>query len=332
MQILSIRLFEGRNIWSMNQVLQARLRLSAREQDPTNEIPGFTEGLLALLPGLAEHNCCRGHRGGFLERLGDGTYLGHVVEHVALELQTAAGYPVSYGKTMGGNAPDTWDLVISFQTPALGRAALENAVALVSAVLDRQGFDAAAAIRRPAALGDATCEGPSTASILEACRRREIPVLPLGAGGLFQLSYGCRRQLLQATQTGQTPVIAVDLCCDKGNTKQLLEAAALPVPRGDQVSSQEEARAAAAALNYPVAVKPCRGNQGKAVSLDLTTPQQVAAAFRLAQQHDERVLVEESIRGRHYRLLVIGGRLAAASERFFRLAVFGHDPRRLKPG
>ena len=180
MKILESRFFEGRNIWSPRPVLQARLFLSLREQMPTSEIPGFNETLTALLPGLAEHTCSRGYPGGFLERLREGTYLGHVVEHVALELQSAAGFPVSYGKTLGGNVPGTWDLIISCRTAELGATALETAVELVSAVLEGQPFDVAAALERLKAVGDATCPGPSTESILEACRRRGIPVLDLG--------------------------------------------------------------------------------------------------------------------------------------------------------
>lgn len=316
MKILESRFYEGRNIWSMRPVLQARLFLSSQEQVPTSEIPGFTEALTGLLPGLAEHACSRGYQGGFMERLWEGTYLGHVVEHVALELQSAAGFPVSFGKTLGGSIPDTWDLIISCRTPELGTVALQTAVDLVSAVLDRQPFDAAAAIGRIAAIGDATCLGPSTESILEACRQRAIPTLPLGADGLYQLGYGCCRKIIQATQTSQTSVIAVDLCGDKVQTKRLLAASALPVPQGQVVATLQEAQAAVRALDCPVAVKPCHGNQGKAVSLNLTSLTEVAAAFRIAQHYDNQVLVEECVQGRHYRLLVIGNRLAAAAERF----------------
>ncbi len=316
MKILESRFFEGRNIWSMHPVLQARLYLGSREQVPTSEMPGFTEALTALLPGLAQHSCSRGYPGGFLERLGEGTYPGHVVEHVALELQSSAGFPVSYGKTLGGTIPDTWDLVISCRTPELGAAALETAVKLVTAVRERQDFDTEAAIARLEKVGDATCLGPSTESILQACRQREIPALPLGVAGLYQLGYGCRRKLIRATLTSQTSVVAVDLCGDKMQTNQLLAASSLPAPRGMVAATLQEAEQAVRALGYPVAVKPCHGNQGKAVSLNLTNFPQVAAAFRIAQQYDRQVLMEEYVQGRHYRLLVIGDRLAAAAERF----------------
>jgi cyanophycin synthetase len=299
----------------MSPVLQARLFLSQREQAPTSEIPGFNETLAAYLPGLAEHTCSRGYPGGFLERLREGTYLGHVVEHVALEVQCAAGRPESFGKTLRGNLPDTWDLIISCRTPELGVAALETAMDLVAAALERQPFDVGAALARLEAVGDATCPGPSTESILEACRRRGIPALRLGEGSLYQLGYGCCGRVIQATMTHRTSAVAVDICCDKLQTKELLAASSLPVPRGSVAITLQEARAAALALGYPLAVKPCHGNQGKAVSLNLTSMQEVSAAFRIAQHYDQQVLVEEYVRGRQYRLLVIEGRLTAAAER-----------------
>jgi cyanophycin synthetase len=314
-KILESRFYEGRNIWSPRPVLQARLFLSPREQVPTSEIPGFNEMLAAQLPGLAKHTCSRGYPGGFLERLREGTYLGHVVEHVALEVQSAAGFPVSFGKTLRGNVPDTWDLIISCRTPGLGAAALETAVDLVAAVLERQPFDVAKALERLEAVGDATCLGPSTESILEACCRRGIPALHLGDGSLYQLGYGCCGRVIQATMTSRTSAIAVDICCDKVQTKRLLAASSLPVPRGSVVTTLPEAQAEALALGYPVAVKPCHGNQGKAVSLNLTNLKEVSAAFRIAQHYDQQVLVEEYVQGRQYRLLVIGNRLTAAAER-----------------
>ena len=316
MKILESRFYEGRNIWSPRPVLQAQLFLSLREQVPTSEISGFNETLAVHLPGLAEHACSRGYAGGFLERLHEGTYLGHVVEHVALEVQSAAGFPVSFGKTLGGNVPDTWDLVISCRTPELGTAALETAVGLVSAVLEGRPYETGAALERLEAVGDASCPGPSTGSILEGCRRRGIPVLSLGEDSLYQLGYGCCGRVIQATMTSRTSAIAVGICCDKVQTKRLLAASSLPVPWGSVATTLPDAQAAALALGYPVAVKPCHGNQGKAVSLNLANLKEVSAAFRIAQHYDQQVLVEEYVQGRQYRLLVIGNRLAAAAERF----------------
>ncbi len=315
MEILEIRFIEGRNVWSHSPVLQARLLLSPQEQISTREIPGFAASLLDLLPGLAEHSCARGYPGGFCERLQEGTYLGHVVEHVALELQAAAGFSKNYGKTVSGPLPGTWDIVFEYGTPELGKAALRAAVDLVSALLERRPFPVADTIKKLTAIGGETRWGPSTESIIEACRRRGIPVMPVAESGILQLSYGCRQKLVQATITSETSCLAVDLVGDKVLTKRILARAGIPVPQGRVVTSLQEAREAAEELGYPVVIKPCHGNQGKGVVLNLREPREMETAFRIARTYDTQILVEKYIPGRHYRLLVIGGKLAAAAER-----------------
>ncbi|MGB9792744.1 MAG: cyanophycin synthetase family protein, partial [Thermacetogeniaceae bacterium] len=313
MKIIEMRLFEGRNVWSHSPVLQARLLLSPKEQLTTREIPGFAERLRSMLPGLAEHTCGLGYPGGFCERLEEGTYLGHVVEHVALELQAAAGYPRNYGKTVSGPVPGSWDVIIEYSTPELGRAALEAAVALVSAVIEGRPFPVAEVISGLMAVGRESCLGPSTESIVAACRRRGIPVMAVAESGILQLGYGCRQKLVQATLTSETSCLAVDLVADKALTKRILADAGIPVPPGRVVATLQEARRAALELGYPVAVKPCRGNQGKGVVLGVKGAAELAAAFRIAKEHGSEVLVEKQVPGRHYRLLVIGGKLVAAA-------------------
>lgn len=315
MKILETRLLEGRNVWAHSPVLQARLALNPGEQVTTDRLKGFADRLLRLLPGLNDHTCGRGYPGGFVEKLWEGTYLGHVVEHVALELQAEVGFPVTYGKTVRGSGYELWDLVLEYGTPELGKAALETAVEIVTAVIEGRYFPLLDKINELRSLGEQTRPGPSTESILEACQRREIPVISLG-GSFYQLGYGCRQQRIQATLTSYTAALAVDMACDKEFAKSLLKKAGLPVPDGQEVTSPEEAVAAAHLLGYPVVVKPCQGNQGKGVLLELNSDQEVKRAFGLAQNYDQRVLVEKFIPGRQYRLLVIGGKLAAAAERF----------------
>lgn len=315
MKILALRTLEGRNLWSHRPVVQARLLMEGAERFSTGELPGLAGRLLKLLPGLWKHHCARGYPGGFCERLAGGTYLGHVVEHVALELQARAGFPKSFGKTVSGPVPDSWEVVIEYGTPQLGRACLEAAVALTEAVAAGRDFPVAETLAALMKLGRETRPGPSSESILSACRRRGIPVMTLAGGTLMQLGYGCRRKLIQATLTSEAPALAVDLVGDKLLTKRLLGDAGIPVPRGRVVFSLEQAKEAAADLGYPVVVKPCHGNQGQGVSLNLENPRQLAAAYRIARNYDREVLVEEYVPGRHYRLLVIGGRLVAAAER-----------------
>lgn len=315
MEVLEVRVFEGRNVWSHTPVLQARLCFEHQEQMLTNEMPGFAERLLELLPALGDHSCALGFAGGFCERLRSGTYLGHVVEHVALELQAKASFSVRYGKTVRGPVPGTWDVVIEYGTPALGKAALRSAVELVLAILQGREFPVQETVTHLREIGFQTCFGPSAQSIVEACRKREIPVISLSHGSLLQLGYGCCRKLVQATITSQTPCLAVDLACNKVLAKRLLEDAGTPVPRGYVVTSLEEVQAAVAKLGHPVVIKPHDGNQGKGVSLNLTDFREIEAAFHIAQNYDSEVLVEEYVQGRQYRLLVIGGKLVAAAER-----------------
>lgn len=203
---------------------------------------------------------------GFIERLQEGTYLGHVVEHVALELQVEAGFSVHYGKTVR-EQPGIWEIILEYSTPELAKAAVEMAVALVSASLAERPFPVHETLAKLHDLGAATRPGPSTESILQACRRRGIPVLPLADGACFQLGYGSCQKRIQSTITCQTSAIAVDLASDKEATKRLLAKAGLPVATGRLAVSWERALSAARELGYPVVVKPCRGNQGKGVFL-----------------------------------------------------------------
>lgn len=296
-------------------MVQAWLDLSPDEQISTSEVPGFPDRLLKLLPGLSDHTCSRGYPGGFRERLFEGTYLGHVIEHVVLELQKEAGFDVRYGKTVKGTEPGTWVLIFEYGTPELGIEALGAAIKLVSAVLAGKPFPVAEAIARLRQVGEETRPGPSTESILRACKKRGIPVLSLLEGRLYQLGYGCCQKLIQATITSQTSSLAVDLSCNKDLTKRLLAEAGLPVPEGRIVESWLDALRAASELGYPLAVKPCSGNQGKGVVLNVRDERELKTAFQIASAYDSQVVIEKHIEGRQYRLLVINGKMVAASER-----------------
>lgn len=316
MKILKTRVIEGRNVWSHSPILEARLYLAPQERISTDQIPGIADALQNLLPGLRDHTCGRGYPGGFIERLQEGTYLGHVVEHVALELQAEAGFPVHFGKTVRGDKPGIWDLVLEYGTPELGKAALKTAVAMITALLAGRSLPVMESLAHLRDLGFATRPGPSTESILNACHRREIPVLSLGDGACYQLGYGCFQKRIQATITSQTSVLAVDLASHKATTARLLDGAGLPVPPHHLVTTIKGAVSAARELGYPVVVKPCRGNQGKGVFLDIKDDREVEDAYRMARRFDKEVLVEKHVEGRNYRLLVIGGRMVAAAERF----------------
>ncbi|MGI9952560.1 cyanophycin synthetase [Moorellaceae bacterium AZ2] len=315
MEIKGLRALEGPNIFCLRPVLVARLDLKDLAGVKTSSLPGFVERLLTVLPGLGEHYCSRGYPGGFRERLQQGTYLGHVVEHVALELLWVAGEDVSYGKTRTTSHPREVEIVIEYNCRQVAEEALHLAVDLVSAVLEGRDYDRGRAQEKLAGLLDKYRLGPSTAAIVAACQRRGIPVRRVGDGSLLQLGYGCKSRRMQATVTENTGCLAADIAGDKALTKELLQEFGLPVPRGGVAGNAAEAVALAVQLGFPVVVKPVAGNQGKGVVTNLQNPEEVKRAYGEAAPGGGPVLVEEHLAGRQYRLLVVNGRLVAAAER-----------------
>jgi cyanophycin synthetase len=271
--------------------------------------------LLDRLPGLRDHHCASGAPGGFVERLHGGTYFGHIVEHTAIELASIVGVGANYGKTLYARAPGRYDMILAYKNEAASRYLLQVALELVEALIDTRPYaldEKLAAARR---IVSATELGPSTRAIVDAAEARNIPWVRLSEGSLVQLGQGIHRRLIQATESSLTGDIAVDIACDKALTKELLEQASIPVPRGIIARTKDEARTALDELRPPLAVKPLDGNQGRAVSLRLTTPQQVSDAYELAAQVSPDVVIEEFLEGKDYRVMVVGGKMLAASER-----------------
>jgi cyanophycin synthetase len=315
MKIGETRALAGPNVYSHQPVLVMQLALEELNECESRTRPGFNEQLLALLPGLAEHHCALGKPGGFLLRLAEGTYFGHVVEHVALELMKLAGLPTSHGKTRESETPGTYRVIVEYTAEQGARFLLHRAVELVETLLGGQAFPLQECLREARQLIARTEPGPSTKAILAAAQRRGIPYTRIGQASLVQLGYGKQRRFIQAALTSQTSAVAVDIACDKELTKTVLREAGLPVPDGMLVESASAAQAALAALGAPVAIKPFNGCQGKGVSLNIANAAQAERAFQLATQFAPKVLVEEQLTGRDYRVLVINGKLAAASER-----------------
>ncbi|WP_437673175.1 cyanophycin synthetase [Sorangium sp. So ce131] len=315
MRILSIRTLHGPNVFASWPVLRMTLDLGELAETSSAEIPRFVDALLALLPGLGEHHCSRGRPGGFVERLREGTYWGHIIEHVALELSEPAGIGVTYGKTVYAGAPGLYDVIVEFENEAAMRLLLEGAFELVTAVLEGRSFDVAAKVAEAARVAEDTALGPSTRAVVKAAEKRGIPWSRLNDESLLVFGYGKHRRFVQATTSCRTSFVAVEIAGDKQLTKQLLERAGVPVPRGIVVRTADEAARALGQLRAPVVVKPLDGNQGKGVSLNLSSEAEVREAFEIAREHRPRVLVEEMVSGRNYRVLVVNGRMVAASER-----------------
>ncbi|MEW6662688.1 MAG: cyanophycin synthetase [Bacillota bacterium] len=315
MLIKEVRAYEGRNVFCHRPVLAMKLDLGLWAEKTTAEIEGFPDKLLITLPSLREHHCSRGYPGGFVDRLSEGTFLGHVVEHVWLELMSLTGSKATYGKTLSTNEPGVYRIVVEYTAKEAGMIAGRYAANLIQALLEGCAFDIKGALEEIRSLAAKTELGPSTKAIAEACRRRGIPVMRLSQGSLLQLGYGAAQKMVQATITQHTGCIAADIAGDKSLAKELLAEAGLPVPRGYVVTGENEAVNVFTGFGQPVVIKPLDGNQGKGVALNLATPAEVKAAFRLASTFCPQVLVEEYIKGRQYRILVVNDRLVAAAER-----------------
>jgi cyanophycin synthetase len=317
MKIIERRVLRGPNLHSHKPCFLAVLDLEDLDDVPSSAVPGFTERLVAALPGLHEHRCSKGHRGGFVERLHEGTYMAHVVEHATLALQNLAGHDVGFGKArMVHGMPRHYRVVVAYRAERVVRRALDVAVALVEGCVRGERVDLDAAVAELRALAAREALGPSTRAIVEAAQRRGIPAMRLtDEANLFQLGWGVRQQRIQATTTSQTNTIAVNIASDKQLTKALLAEAGLPVPQGQVVTSVEEAQAAAREIGLPVAIKPLDANQGKGVGTELADDAAVAAAFERARAWGPQVIVEQHIEGDDYRVLVVGEQVVAAARR-----------------
>jgi cyanophycin synthetase len=315
MRLDFIRLLPGPNVYLDRPVLWARLELDDLAERESREFAGFNERLCTLMPTLSDHHCAKGEPGGFIERLEDGTYFGHIVEHVAIELQNLAGVAVSVGKTRIAGAPGRYDIIMEYCHESVARFALTTAMDLVQALLDGHPYPLEARLTEARVLRENAELGPSTQAIVDGAVQRGIPWCRLNDANLVQLGYGIHRRLIAATQTERTSCVAADIASDKELTKRLLGQAFIPVPHGMVARTREAAVAALDELTPPVAVKPLDGNQGRGISLGLRTAEQVAAAFDQAHAVSSSVIVEQFFTGRDYRAVVVGGKLVAAAER-----------------
>lgn len=313
-RILRMNHLRGPNIWTYRPVIEALIDIGDLEDCPSNTLPGFNERLTAWLPGLIEHRCSVGERGGFLQRLQEGTWPGHILEHVALELQTRAGMQTGFGKAREAGPRGLYKVVIRTRQPEVSRAALETARDLILAAIEDRPFDVPAAIDRLTQMVDQLCIGPSTASIVDAAGERRIPFIRLNDGNLVQLGYGAAQRRIWTAETDSTSAIAESISRDKDLTKQLLTMCGVPVPEGQVVDGPEQAWEAAQDIGLPVCVKPTDGNHARGVSLDLSTREEVMAAWTLAEAEGSEVMVERFIPGEEHRLLVVGSQVVAASK------------------
>lgn len=315
-ELLRINYLRGPNIWTYRSVLEVWLDLGALEDFPSNRLPGFNDRLLALLPALLEHHCGVGERGGFLQRLNEGTWTGHVLEHVVIELLNLADMPTGFGQTRSTSKPGVYRMVFRARDEQVARTALAQGHRLLMAAINDAPYGAADVRLAVQAIRDQIDDcylGPSTAAIVAAATDRGIPHIRLNDGNLVQLGYGASQRRIWTAETDLTSAIGESIAHDKDLTKSLLASCGVPVPEGQIVGSAEEAWEAAQDIGLPVVVKPTDANHGRGVSLDLSTFEQVQAAYAVAEPEGSEVMVERYISGHEHRLLVVGGRVVAAA-------------------
>lgn len=315
LRVTRLRAVRGPNFWRLAPVIACDLTLGSLEDVPSTEIPGFNERLMTLLPTLREHPCSRGMEGGFVERLTEGTHIPHIMEHVALELQTLAGTDVAFGRVVESGDPGAWWLIVAYEEEEVGLQAMRETVRLVRACITGDPYDVRQVAEELHEIFEATRLGPSTAAIVEEARRRGIPVRRLNTGSLVQLGLGANLRRVQAAMSDYTSAIGVEIAQDKDDTRRVLGAIGLPVPEGLTAATVEAAVDAAREIGWPVLLKPLDASHGRGISGALHDEAGVRAAFEVASGYSRRVVVEQFVTGRDYRALVVDGRVAAVAER-----------------
>jgi cyanophycin synthetase len=328
MKILDTRVYRGPNLYEYRPMIRMDIDLEEMENYPSDKIPAFNDQLVTLLPTLYDHHCSYAEIGGFIRRLNEGTWLGHVIEHIAIELQCLAGTPVNRGKTRSADKPGQYHVVFEYSEEEVGIEAGKVAFDLVRWLLpqtpdfasamtpgERASFDYTRELERLIHLASDKALGPSTAALVAAAEKRDIPWIRMNEYNLIQFGQGKYQKRIEATTTSRTSYIAVEIAQHKEMTIRLLRDAGLPVPRSILARSEDDAVEVADDIGYPVVTKPFDGNHGRGVSLRLKTADEVREGFRLAQQEGKYVIVEKFLEGHDYRILVIGGEVAAVAER-----------------
>ncbi len=327
MQVRETRVYRGPNPYGYRPVIRMTLDLEELEEYPSNQIPGFTERLVELIPSLHEHGCSYGEPGGFIRRLHEGTWMGHIIEHIALELQCLAGTDVTYGKTRSvPNQPGVYYVIYSYIEEKLGIEAGDLALQLVRSLLPpelpsalsgtaRAEFDFPRERDALIARAQDMVLGPTTASLVAEAKKRDIPAIRLDEHSLVQLGYGKYQQRIRASVTSKTSNIAVETASDKELTIKLLRDVGIPTPRHVLVQSVEEAAAAARKLGFPLVTKPLDVSHGRGISLNLRSVEEVCQGFEIASEFSRSVLVETFLSGKDYRVLVINNEVVAVAER-----------------
>ncbi|MBK7682919.1 MAG: cyanophycin synthetase [Bacteroidetes bacterium] len=317
MKIREIRAMRGPNYWSIRRhfLIVMKLDLEEMEERPSNLIEGFSERLEKMFPTMYEHQCSEGCPGGFFKRVKEGTWMGHVVEHIALEIQTLAGMDVGFGRTRSTSEHGVYNVVFAYMEEKVGIYAAKAAVRIVQALVDDEIYDLEDDIQTMREIREDERLGPSTGSIVQEAAARGIPWIRLNRHSLVMLGYGKNQKRIQATVTSNTGSIAVEIACDKEETKNLLEAANISVPKGRIIYDEEDLDRAIDSIGYPMVIKPVNGNHGRGATINIRSREEAIEALAAAKKISRAVICEKFITGFDHRVLVIDYKFVAAAKR-----------------
>jgi cyanophycin synthetase len=317
MKIVEIKVLRGPNFWSnfRKKLIVMKLDLEELEELPTNKIDGFSERIQEMFPSMKSHRCSKTYEGGFFERIKEGTWMGHVIEHIALEIQTLSGMNCGFGRTRGTGQDGVYNVVFSYMEERAGRFAATASVEIAEALIANKFYDLDGAINEMRRMREQERFGPSTASIVDEAISRDIPYIRLNNESFVQLGYGKNQVRFRATMTDKTSSIAVDLASNKDETKRILEEAAIPVAKGTTIVSEEEVEKAIHRIGFPLVFKPLDGNHGKGASINVKTSEDAIEAFHHAKKYSRKIIVEKFIEGFDFRILVINHKFIAAALR-----------------
>jgi D-alanine-D-alanine ligase and related ATP-grasp enzymes len=317
MKILEIKTMKGPNYWSIrrHKFIVMLLDLEDLEFKPTNMIPGFLDRMKTMFPTMLSHRCSEGVEGGFFMRAEEGTWMGHVVEHIALEVQTLAGMETGFGRTRSAGKKGIYHVVFSYIEEEVGREVAKASVDIAEHLIEGRPYDLQELIQRLRVIRERVRLGPSTGSIVEEAINRGIPWIRLNKNSLVQLGYGINQRRIQATVASTTSNIAVEIACDKEDTKNLLEAAEVPVPKGRIIYDLDDLKAAVDKIKFPIVLKPINGNHGRGATTNIQDWDSAVLAFNIAKKHSRAIICEKFITGFDFRVLVINYKFVAAAKR-----------------
>lgn len=322
MEILEIRTLRGPNYWSgyWKKLIIMRLDIEDYEEKPSDKIKDFYKRINEVMPSLYSHGCSYGEEGGFLKRVKEGTWAGHIIEHLALELQTLAGMDVGYGRTRETSERGIYNVVFAYHEEEVGRFAARASVRLFLDLAEGKKVEEIKAelekeIQEMREIREDVRFGPSTGSIVEEAESRDIPFIRLNDQSLVQLGYGVHQKRIQATTTSKTNMISVDIAGDKAATKKLLGDMGVPVPKGYEIRDEEDLERTVERVGFPVVIKPLDGNHGKGATVGINSLDDAKTAFAKAKEYSRWVIVEKQLIGNDFRALVVNNQLIAVAER-----------------